>query len=214
LERIEVEGTSKTTPEAIRARLSRFMGRNLLDLALADVVETAGTDPWVRDVSAKRILPHGLRLKVTERRPAAIAVLDSVAHVIDEEGFDIGPCGEDLAYDLPVLTGLDSLEKGARPEALSRGATLVRRLRAVRNAWASGISEVDVARPDRVAIVTAAPGPRLLLDPERIERNLDDYLALRRRIEEKVGPAEYVDLRWSHRISVLPSDDTLSTGSH
>jgi hypothetical protein len=62
--------------------------------------------------------------------------------------------------------------------------------------------------------VTAAPGPRLLLDPTQVERNLDAYRALKRRIEEKVGPAEYVDLRWSHRISVFPREDLLSSGSH
>jgi hypothetical protein len=203
LETITVAGASKTTPDAIRATLRRFVGRNLLDLDLDEAVAAVKTDPWVLHAEAKRVLPHTLRIEVVERTPAAVAVLGGVAHVLDEEGFDIGPTGRDLEYDLPVVTGIDA----SSPSDRSRGAAVVGRLRRSTGALWPRISEIDLASPDRVAIVTSDPGPRLLLDPDRVERNLDDYLALAGRIEDKVGPVSVVDLRFRHRISVLPLED-------
>jgi cell division protein FtsQ len=202
LESIEVVGASKTTPDAIRGTLDRFMGRNLLDMDLEQAVAAVRTDPWVLRAEAKRVLPHALRIEIVERTPAAIAVLGGVPHVVDEEGVAIGPTGLDLTYDLPVLTGIDASSR----EDLARGAAIAGRLRATTGSLWEKISEVDLASRDRVAIVTSEPGPRILLDPERVERNLADYLALRKRIEDKVGPVAVVDLRFRHRISVLPED--------
>jgi len=55
-----------------------------------------------------------------------------------------------------------------------------------------------------VALRTAAEEPQLLLDPDRVEQNLDPYLELREAIARRVGDADYVDLRWRDRISVMP----------
>ena len=80
-------------------------------------------------------------------------------------------------------------------------------MRGTTGGWADGVVEIDVSRPDRLGVRTQAGGPRLLLDPQRVERNLQDYLALQTQIDRRVGPAEYVDLRWSDRITVMPSAD-------
>lgn len=206
LETIDVVGASKTTPEAVRATLRTFVGRNLVDMDLDAAVAAVETDPWVLRAEAKRVLPHALRIAIVERTPAAVAVLGGVAHVLDEEGFDMGATGVDLEYDLPVLTGIEASSK----DDLARGAAIVGRLRRTTGSLWSRISEIDLGDPDRVAVVTSDPGPRILLDPDRVERNLDDYLALKGRIEDKVGPVSVVDLRFRHRISVLPEDPSLS----
>jgi hypothetical protein len=52
---------------------------------------------------------------------------------------------------------------------------------------------------------TVDPGPAILLDPDRVERNLNRYLELRREIARRAGRLEYVDLRWRERISVMPA---------
>jgi len=43
-----------------------------------------------------------------------------------------------------------------------------------------------------------------LLDPERADRNLLEYLALEDEIGRRVGAATYIDLRWRDRIAVMP----------
>jgi hypothetical protein len=98
--------------------------------------------------------------------------------------------------------------------ALRRGVTLVSRLRRVVPGWVDEISELELSRSDRVAVRTVDPGPTLLLDPARIERNLPEYLELRRDVARRVGAMKYVDLRWEDHISVMPAESVpLKEGS-
>ncbi len=214
LRTIQVEGTHHTSPEAIRARLAPLVGQNLLELRLETVAARVESDPWVREASVKRVLPHALRIQVVERTPAALAVIRGLAHVVDSLGFVIGPAGPGLSYDVPVITGLDRLSGEDLREALRTGVRVVARLRETLPSWEATLSEIDLGSPDRVAIVTREPGPTILLDRERVERNVEDYLALRAEIEKRVGAVQTVDLRWSHRISVIPAAATSLPENH
>lgn len=210
LSRIEVLGTRRSDPRAVRAALTPMLGRNLLQVDLAEAQSRVLANPWIARASFKRTLPHTLRVEVSERVPAAAALLGGIAHAVDAHGAVIGPCGPGLADDLPVLTGLDRLAAGMRLAALARGVGLLERIRAGHPRWAEQVSEMDLSRPDRVTVVTCSPGPELLLDPVTVERNLDPYLALRTELEGRAGAARTVDLRWSGRIVFLPEDDGFS----
>jgi len=204
LERIEVDGAERASAEAIRQRLRTHMGRNLLDLDLQQVIADAADDPWVLEVSARRILPHSMRLTVVERVPRALALIGGIAHVVDTTGYVVGPSGADLPDDLPVLTGLDGFAEEELIAALRRGTRIVGRLRDVGESWVDEISEIDISSADRIAVRTVRPGPVILLDPGQVTRNVASYLELRRKIAMRVGAIEYVDLRWRDRISVMP----------
>ena len=207
---IVVQGTERTTPAAVRAALAPLRGRNLVALHLDEVQRLLAPNPWVGRASIRRILPHVLRVDVVERIPTAVAVLDGQAVAVDGDGVVIGPCGPGLADDLPVLNGLASLPREEQAAALKRGVDAVVRLRKTAAGFAETVSELDLDRPDRIAVLTSAPGPRLLLDPEKVERNLDRYLSLREEITRRAGEAQYVDLRWSDRIALLPAPEQTS----
>jgi cell division septal protein FtsQ len=202
--RIEVEGRHRAPAGSIEARLAGLSG-NLLELDLDAAAAAAAGDPWVASAAAKRILPDTLRVTVVEREPCAIAVVDDVPVVVDATGAVIGRSGPDLPDDLPVLTGLDRLRGAARDAALARGASRVDVLRRSAPQWLAGLSELDVAAADRIVARTIEPGPRLVLDPQDVGRNVGAYLDLRREIERRVGPLAYVDLRWQGRIAVMPA---------
>lgn len=210
---IFVEGTVRTTPAAVRAALKPLVGRNLLEVSLDEVASAATRDPWVKEATVKRILPGTLRVKVVERVPGALAVVSGNVYVVDGGGFVMGPAGPDLPFDLPILTGLDGYEGKALERALAAGVGLLGRLAATHPVWYAGISELDLARPDRVVVTRVEGGPRLFLDGQDIDRNLDDYLALRGLIARKVGGASTVDLRWNRRISILPAEGASFTES-
>jgi cell division septal protein FtsQ len=208
---IHVEGTARTTPQAVRAVLQPFVGRNLVDLALDDVAKAALRDPWVKEATVKRILPETLRISVTERIPGALALMRGLVYVVDDGGFVMGPAGPDLPYDLPLIVGLDAHHGKDREAVLARGVALLLQLSAAFPAWTRGISEVDLSKSDRVVVTRLEGGPQILLDPERIDRNLGAYLALKPTIARKVGDAVRVDLRWSQRISLLSAADRSTT---
>ncbi len=208
---IVVEGTARTTPDAVRAVLKPFFGRNLVELALDEVATAATLDPWVKEASVKRMLPGTLRVAVVERTPGALALLRGLVHVVDDGGHVMGPAGPELPYDLPLLIGLDGHEGKDRDAVLANGVALLMRLHGAFPEWTKGISEVDLSRSDRVAVSHLEGEPRILLDPDRIERNLGAYLALRPTIARRLGDTSRVDLRWSQRISILPAADRSAT---
>jgi len=202
---IVVDGTAATTPDAVRAVLKPYLGRNVLELSLDEVAKTAANDPWVKEATVKRVLPQTLRVTVVERTPGALALVSGLVYVVDDGGFVMGPAGADLAYDLPLIVGLDGYRGKDREAALARGVALLMKLHSGFPAWTRGISEVDLSRPDRVVVSRGDGGPQILLDPERIDRNLGAYLALQPMIARKVGDTSRIDLRWSRRISLLPA---------
>jgi len=204
LERIEIHGVRRASTAAIQQRVGRYVGHNLLDLNMGEIAALAALDPWARSASAKRLLPDTLRVTIEERRPCALAMLRSGAHLIDTSGYVISPSGPGLTDDLPVLTGIADLEGAELIEALRRGTRMLLRVQDAVGPWIAEISELDLRNPREVALRTIGPGPTILLDPARVERNLSEYLALRRDIGNRVGPVAFVDLRWQDRIAVTP----------
>jgi cell division septal protein FtsQ len=210
---IAVVGTAHTTPDAVRTLLRPYLGRNLVELSLDEVAKTATRDPWVKDVSVKRILPGTLRVTVSERTPGALALLGGLVYAVDEGGYVMGPAGPDFPFDLPLLAGLDGYKGRDREAVLARGVAALLRLHEEFPTWARGVSEVDLSRSDRFLVTLVSGGPQILLDPEQIDRNLGAYLALQSTIARKVGDTSRVDLRWSRRISLLPAADRSATES-
>ena len=204
LREVELHGVQRASAEAIRGRVAGAIGGNLFDLELEQVARAVRQDPWVRDVSVRRVLPRTLRVAVIEREPAALAVINGVVHVVDPTGHVIGPVGSRPIDDLPVLTGLEKMTDPELVQALREGARLVARLRESATVFFSQVSELDLSRADRVTARTVQRGPLILLDPRRVERNVPQFLALREVIAQRAGEIEYVDLRWQDRITVKP----------
>lgn len=206
VQRVELRGVERGAEPRIRDGLTAFFGHNLMEIDLDRVAEVVRRDAWVRQARVHRVLPDTLAVEVTERRPGALAVLEGKAFLIDSTGEPIGIAGPGLWEDLPLLTGLDRLSPEARQRRLATGIEWLARLRQVSPGFVAGISEMNVAPGDRITVHTVVPGPRLLLDPEQIDRNVRRWLLHRDEIETRIGGAEYVDLRWRDRITVLPVD--------
>jgi cell division septal protein FtsQ len=202
--RIQVGGNERTDMVSVRALMKPLLGTSLLEADLEAVAGKVERLPWVLRASVKRKLPRTLRIIVEERVPAVNAVIGGSVHVVDETGHVICPAGPGASFDLPVLTGLGRLEGDALRDILIRGVAILERLRQADPAWTAQISRIDLSRDDRVAVTTLHPGPTLLLDPNTAERNLNPFLALSGEIRRRIGEAEYVDLRWRDRISVMP----------
>jgi hypothetical protein len=205
LSTIRIEGTRRASPDLVRGAIRAHVGGNLLSLDLDRIASEVKAIPWVRSVVLKRILPATLRVEVEEREPSAQAVVDGAVRVVDETGAVIGTTGPGLFFDFPVITGTDRGPEDGRRVLRARGVAALRALAAASPDWAAGLSEIDLAAADRIAIVSRADEPRLFLDPERPDRNLASWLSLRRELRGRLGPLDYVDLRWDGRIVARPA---------
>jgi cell division septal protein FtsQ len=206
---LEIVGADRGGSESIRKRLASFVGRNIVDIDLDEVRAAVIDDPWVLGASAKRVLPGTLHVTVLERHPAAVAVIDEIAYVVDTTGFVVGRLEPGSFERLPTLTGLDRYEGQGLEAVLAYGVRTIGRLHEVAGPWAGELAEMDLSRRDRIAVRTGDPGPAILLDPERIDRNLNRYLGLQREIARRAGRLEYIDLRWQDRISVMPASSSV-----
>lgn len=204
LSRVRLEGSVRSDPEGIEQALRPYFGRNLLRLDLEDVSGRLAARPWVKTARLRRVLPATLHVQVEEREPAAVADIRGVFHLVDREGFVLGPSGPTTADDLPVLLGLPE-EDGALVDALRTGVERLARLRRASPRFFDELSELDVRRSDRIVARLRDGGPLLYLDPDRIDRNLDRFLALRPRLAKRFGAVRTVDLRWRDRIAVRPA---------
>ncbi len=204
LQAITMEGVHRGSRESIRARLADMAEVNLLELDLDLLAERIREEPWVADCAVRRVLPDGLHVRVNEREPVALTRVDESLQVVDKTGRIVGPASADLQGRLPILTGSEHVPEEERAAVLRRGVTALAALHGSASKWTQTVREIDLSRVDRIAVMTKESEPRLLLDPERVDRNLAHYLALRDEIEDRVGSVEYVDLRWSDRIAVMP----------
>jgi cell division protein FtsQ len=203
--RVEVAGCERVPPSRIESALAPWVGRNVLALDLAAIESQAEQDPWVLDAVARRVLPGTLYVTVQERTPAALALVGGQVLLIDATGHPIGPIGEGLAESLPVLTGLPARDDRRLAALLRRGVDALGDIERASPALGRAASELDLSAPDRIALRTVEGGPWILLDPERVDRNLSAFLGLRGEIDRLVGPASHIDLRWQDRLTLTPA---------
>jgi hypothetical protein len=202
VQRIEVEGTRHLDPDRVRALAGDFLGEPLFFLDLEAVRRAVEDDPWVARASVGRVWPCVVRVTVTERTPAALALVESRPWLIAGDGTRLAPHGpEGPVLDLPVLTGLTPDVSGEG--RLLRGTAALGAIAAEAPALAERISSVDLSSPARTVVYLSGASFPLWLDPVEPGRNLRSWEALRQVMNRDVAPAR-VDLRWRGRIAVLP----------
>jgi len=69
---VDVAGATRASREDIRAAVMRFSNAGVWQTDLETVTRELRELPWVRDAVVSRVLPDGLRVRVTEREPRVI----------------------------------------------------------------------------------------------------------------------------------------------
>lgn len=84
--RVSVEGTSRLSSAEVLATADVPLGRSLLRIDPGAIRRRVATLPQVAAVTVSRSWPHGLVIRVTERRPAAAALTGNGAVLLDATG--------------------------------------------------------------------------------------------------------------------------------
>lgn len=141
LRNIEVQGTSRLQPADIQAVVKQAVGKTgVWNADLNGINERLERLPWVRSAVVSRVLPDGIRVRITERSPRAV-VRTSAGRFrwVDEDAALLGemqPTDQMPAFFLYGLSDEDS--ESARRENRERVAKFLE----LQQAWdAAGISE-------------------------------------------------------------------------
>jgi cell division septal protein FtsQ len=129
---VDVAGATRASREDIRASVVRLSNAGVWQADLEVIAKELRELPWVREAVVTRVLPAGMRVRVTEREPRVIARAASGRLVwVDDDGVLLGaasPDGEDF-----FVRGLD---ESRTPESAKHNRARVGTARELAREWA------------------------------------------------------------------------------
>jgi len=141
LHSVDVSGTSHASADDIRALARRAVtGTGVWDANLAALSAEFKRLPWVRNAVVSRVLPDGLRVRITERAPLAIFRNSSGQLAwVDDEGIRLGlKAPSDQIPDFLIR----GLEEGDTETARSENRERMQRYAEMSRDWRqAGLSE-------------------------------------------------------------------------
>jgi len=202
---LRVAGTTHAPPDSLRALARVDTGAVLYDIEPALVEDRVRRHPWVQDASVMRLPTGTLRISVTERTPAALAMTadGAPAFYVDRSGFCM-PLPDSADYDVPLLYGLADAYSPTRPVAHAAVRDLLEAM------TASGardlVAELAVQPDSSLQLYTR---PTTAHDAIRVEMGRDAFPRKMRRLQafwmQAVQPRpstqfSVIDLRFDSQI--------------
>lgn len=205
LHNIDIGPTVHAPRDELHRIVVRHAGSNLFRLDVGRIAAELEEIRWVRSAAVKRILPDRLHCAIEERTPRGLARLGDRVWLVDAEG-PIDLYGEETqVYSFPILTGVSEDDREQQQDQIRRGVALLEYLEQVDAGLPAQISEIDLARTDRIGLYMAAGGPEVRIHPTDFGSNLERYLTMREYLATHFGDGAYVDLRFRDSISFLPA---------
>lgn len=202
---VEITGAVHTQRASVEALTQRYMGANLFRLDIARVQNDLRKLPWVRRVDVEKNLPNTLRVRITERKPAALLQRGSSLLYVDEEGVPFAQLAPAIGDDdLPLITDASGAE-------LARVVAVLQALKTKAPEMYTRVSEVRPLPPGGVAIFDRQLRAWVYANDADLAakwRTLYGIVAA-----ERVTPASirYADLRFADRVVVLPNGTSAET---
>jgi cell division protein FtsQ len=118
---VAILGNAHASDEEILTLAGVLSGTNLLTLDTEEVERRVEKHPWVRDAEVEADLPDRLTIRVSERRPMAVASLPQL-HMVDDRGVVFKRISSEEVGDLPIITGVtrEELADDARVDEAQR----------------------------------------------------------------------------------------------
>jgi cell division protein FtsQ len=174
--KVDVQGAKRLGVEQVRSLAAIELGKNLLAFDTARAEENLLKDPWVSSARVTRELPGTLRVELSERDAAAIAVLGDRPYLVTREGEPFKPIQADDPSDLPVVTGVSAADLARdRPAALERlktGVDLLRQYERLGVARVHPAEEVSLAASGHTVLMVGRSGIALELGRPPYARKL------------------------------------------
>lgn len=177
---IVVTGNARVTSDEILRRGGVAVGQNVFTLSLKATEAKIVQDPYIAEAEVRRRLPDGVSIRVVERQPSALVVVNGAGPYLADAGgrvFKRASLTAGEGAGLPVVTGLDRKLFAAEPDL---AAALVRRALEVAVAWRAKdrppLGEVHVGKDGLTLYALAGASPVAVA----LGRPADTAAALRR----------------------------------
>jgi cell division protein FtsQ len=202
---IEVAGAERAEVATLRSLAAGARSQNIILLDLRRVAANVGTHPWVKNVIVRKRFPDTVEIRVEEREPCALMILEGEPFLVDTTGTPVDRFGPRYAgWSFPAFRGLDGIDPVERARRCRRAAGQVQALSEAAPELHAALAEVDLSDPVRTVLRFPGNGETLQVNPDNWLQNLDAFRALQGTLRGRHPRAQYVDLRWEGRLTVLP----------
>jgi len=106
VKKIDVAGSKIVSAVKVMENCAISENTNILTVNTGEVKQRIAKDPWIKEVSVKRVLPQTLRVEIVERVPVALITHGEKFYLIDEEYFIVAERESSEASEVPVITDL------------------------------------------------------------------------------------------------------------
>ena len=204
---VEVSGATHTSPAELDAVTSRYVGKNLFKIDIAEVQRAVRELPWVSRIEIEKKLPNTLRVHVVERTPWALVQSGAGLRYSDESGVPFASLTPSVGDpDLPVVVATD-------PSDIERCVQLVRDLHQRDPLLYSRISEVRPLAPHAFALFDRDLGTVVYADAETLSAKWRTLYAIANAEHFDRAAILYADLRFADRIVLKPVHPIVSSGA-
>jgi len=221
-----VEGGSIVDGRELSSRLNIYRGRNLQQLDAEELKDRVIVFPYVRDVLISKELNGVVRVRIVEREPVALTIIDSRIIAIDREGF-LFPGRKEFSRRIPKLlkvSGISRLKAAGNglQQLDMRDADLLRHFLEALSLtdYASLIIRELHLEPDNMTYCIAARSPTRFIvgNDGNFKEKLKKFEIFWQKVVSKkgIGTYEIVDLRFRSRVftrepasAVVPKDVSL-----
>jgi cell division protein FtsQ len=214
LRTVEVGGPSRRVGSAwVRQVLAPLQGRNLVRLSLADATARLQSNPWIEKVEIEKELPAGLRVKLAERRPVALLLSGQNLAYADDAGRPIAPLATPGELEEARKSGLLVVSFAREPHPTGIGVAAALKVAAelgrVQPDWAAKLAQIEVLGEEDFRLHTDALPFPLLVTAGQVGPKVQRLVELLPELTQRYTRIEAVDLRFSRRIVVQPSQTSL-----
>lgn len=210
LREVTIEGCQKTSEKNILSMTQLDRQPNVLSINLTKLKSEVEAHPWIGRAEIRRIFPDRVSIRIIERQPVAIILLDRL-YYIDGQGVIFARVPKGHQIDHPVLTGLDRDDFKAQPDEawgfVSKALGLVRLMKGGEILSQRDISEIHIDKAFGISLYTNEGAIEIKL-------GLDHYGAKWKRLERvwrhlrkrPLKPA-YIDCNYEKRVIVKMRDE-------
>jgi cell division protein FtsQ len=216
IDKIEIAGLTRMERAEVLATAGIAEGRNVFEHSPSEVQARLLKHPWVAEASVSRRLPGSFAIRLREREPVALLVVEpcadgqsarsddsacddgSALYLLSDDGKLFKRFDAKDPVDLPVVTGIDRARFGSDPEfqqtILLEVAQLLHDYKS-QGLWAKlPISEIHVEPSDGFSLYVGSELTLVRLGVAPYAQKLPKMKKVFARLEQEHASAEYVYL--------------------
>ena len=181
------------------------IGMNILTINLKEASKRIVQHPWIESAQIKRKLPQKILIRITERDPVALINLDRL-YLIDKQGVIFKEIGPEDTFNLPVLTGLESVDFAANESVskrlIEKALTVMNEIDREKVLCIDELSEINMDPLSGLTLYTMKDATQIKLGFNDYNRKLDRLKKVIDDLQNRYKKADYIDLAYGEKVYV------------